>query len=505
MSAFTLQLPEGRTLEFEARELVVAGFTGRDQAAVHEHVEELARAGVPRPAEVPAFYGSTPSILTTDPAIRVRRRQYERRGRARAVLHRRGPVRGPGQTTPTATSSARPSRSARPPARSLSPRGAAVRAGPCARWDELRPVHAGPGSRARPTRTVRRPSCCRSPSCWLGWAHRTAPPGWSSSSGRSRSPPGVRLRRSLPRRAGPGRRPRSACGTGASWRTNDEDRGGVPAPLDDGRTVYVDGERVADVTAHPAFQGVTRTVGELFDLAGDADAELTFASPEAETEVLRAYMIPRSAADLCAAASAITPGPRSPRATWARARPRRRLPRRLRERAGLFDEGERASAGNVTRFYRRAAAESPYLTYTIIPPQIDRALDRDDWTATCSRSACSRSATTGWWCRCGRRPPGRRRTCCVRCMMLLKYVHAREELVEVRCDEVLDRQEIVPAAAYPNEPVEDIGTLTRAKRSALVSGSRTMIAIDRPLSPEMCGKGCAGSTASGVRTGRSDS
>ena len=37
--------------------------------------------------------------------------------------------------------------------------------------------------------------------------------------------------------------------------------------LRDGRTVLVNGERVADVTAHPAFAGAIRTVARLYDLA----------------------------------------------------------------------------------------------------------------------------------------------------------------------------------------------------------------------------------------------
>lgn len=39
-----------------ARSVVVAGFTGRDEAEVRRHVEELAAEGVPAPASVPAYY-----------------------------------------------------------------------------------------------------------------------------------------------------------------------------------------------------------------------------------------------------------------------------------------------------------------------------------------------------------------------------------------------------------------------------------------------------------------
>src|ERR1044072_222923 len=36
--------------------LVVAGWTGRDEAALRHHIEELAAIGVPRPSTVPVFY-----------------------------------------------------------------------------------------------------------------------------------------------------------------------------------------------------------------------------------------------------------------------------------------------------------------------------------------------------------------------------------------------------------------------------------------------------------------
>src|ERR1051325_9582150 len=36
--------------------LIVAGWTGRDEAALNHHIEELAQIGVPRPSSVPVFY-----------------------------------------------------------------------------------------------------------------------------------------------------------------------------------------------------------------------------------------------------------------------------------------------------------------------------------------------------------------------------------------------------------------------------------------------------------------
>ena len=38
--------------------LIVAGWTGRDEAALNHHIEELAAIGVPRPSSVPGWLHS---------------------------------------------------------------------------------------------------------------------------------------------------------------------------------------------------------------------------------------------------------------------------------------------------------------------------------------------------------------------------------------------------------------------------------------------------------------
>ena len=48
---------------------VVAGWTGRDPAAVEKHIVELEELGVQRPASTPIFYRVSAARLTTDTAI----------------------------------------------------------------------------------------------------------------------------------------------------------------------------------------------------------------------------------------------------------------------------------------------------------------------------------------------------------------------------------------------------------------------------------------------------
>ena len=51
--------------------LVLAGWAGRDQAAVEAHIRELEALGAPRPSRTPVFYRVAASLLTTSRAIEV--------------------------------------------------------------------------------------------------------------------------------------------------------------------------------------------------------------------------------------------------------------------------------------------------------------------------------------------------------------------------------------------------------------------------------------------------
>jgi len=51
----------------EPHTLIVAGWTGRDEAALNHHIEELAAIGVPRPSPVPVFYrNAVNNVMQTD-------------------------------------------------------------------------------------------------------------------------------------------------------------------------------------------------------------------------------------------------------------------------------------------------------------------------------------------------------------------------------------------------------------------------------------------------------
>jgi 4-hydroxyphenylacetate 3-monooxygenase len=146
--------------------------------------------------------------------------------------------------------------------------------------------------------------------------------------------------------------------------------------LRDDRRVYVDGERVKDVTSHPAFARAAQSIANLFDIAAAPEMRerMTFVSPKTGAPVWRAYQIPRSHADLKARRLAAE--------TWAEATfgLMGRTPDHV---AGffcgyaavpsVFASGGQKFADNVVAFYEHLRDNHLYASYAIVPPQIDRS------------------------------------------------------------------------------------------------------------------------------------
>jgi 4-hydroxyphenylacetate 3-monooxygenase len=146
--------------------------------------------------------------------------------------------------------------------------------------------------------------------------------------------------------------------------------------LNDGRQIFLDGDKVADVTRHPAFREAARSLAALYDIAAEPSLRqtMTFTSPRTGAPVLRAYQIPHSHEDL-----------RTRRLfseKWAEAT-FGLMGRTLDHVAGflcgfaavprVFAAGGQKLADNAVAFYERARDEHLYLAYAIVPPQIDRS------------------------------------------------------------------------------------------------------------------------------------
>lgn len=150
--------------------------------------------------------------------------------------------------------------------------------------------------------------------------------------------------------------------------------------IKDGRAVYVGGQRVEDVPAHPAFSGIVDTVAGLYDRALALPETMAYQSPELGAEVNRAFAIPRTREDLAARRAASQ--------TWAEVS--QGFVGRGPDHVGaflaafaanpqVFDRGERELGSNVTAYYREVAERDLFVTYAIIPPQINRAAAASEW------------------------------------------------------------------------------------------------------------------------------
>src|SRR5947209_10062607 len=146
--------------------------------------------------------------------------------------------------------------------------------------------------------------------------------------------------------------------------------------LNDGRQVFLNGDKVADVTRHPAFRQAARSLATLYDIAAEPALRqtMTFASPKTAAPVLRAYQIPHSHEELRAR--------RLFSEKWAEAT-FGLMGRTLDHVAGflcgfaavprVFAAGGQKFADNAVAFYERARDQHLYLSYAIVPPQIDRS------------------------------------------------------------------------------------------------------------------------------------
>jgi hypothetical protein len=57
--------------EVAAGDLILAGWTGRDRAALEEHIGEMEKVGIPRPTSIPIFFRVSASRMTRADAIEV--------------------------------------------------------------------------------------------------------------------------------------------------------------------------------------------------------------------------------------------------------------------------------------------------------------------------------------------------------------------------------------------------------------------------------------------------
>jgi len=149
------------------------------------------------------------------------------------------------------------------------------------------------------------------------------------------------------------------------------------AALRDGREVYIDGERVADVTTHQAFRNAVRQVAALYDYQARPDnvERMTFASPAAGgyARINRCWQLPTSHAELVARRQAMAEWAEQSGGFLGRA-PDHVASSLLGQVIGIDvirRHGE-ARANALLAYFDEVSRNDHYLSYVIINPQADR-------------------------------------------------------------------------------------------------------------------------------------
>ena len=144
------------------------------------------------------------------------------------------------------------------------------------------------------------------------------------------------------------------------------------------RDVYIGGEHITGkVAEHPAFQGITRSLAELYDMqhAPALRDEMTYVSPSSGERVGMSFLIPRTQADLEKRRRAIyrwashvggmlgRTGDYLNSAVMAMA-----------AAADFFGQVDPRYAGNIRKYYEFIRENDLLLTHTLINPQTNRAV-----------------------------------------------------------------------------------------------------------------------------------
>jgi 4-hydroxyphenylacetate 3-monooxygenase len=141
--------------------------------------------------------------------------------------------------------------------------------------------------------------------------------------------------------------------------------------LRDGRTVYVNGEKIDDVTTHPAYRNSVRSVARLYDAVHDPEkAPILTTKTEQGYTTHKFFTEAKSAQDLLEARDAI--------AEWARLSYgfMGRSPDYKASFTGqlnAYADYYKGFESNAKRWYEKAGKELPFINHTIINPQVDRS------------------------------------------------------------------------------------------------------------------------------------
>ena len=142
------------------------------------------------------------------------------------------------------------------------------------------------------------------------------------------------------------------------------------------REVWLRGERIHDVTAHPAFKRPVERLAQVYDMQHDpkyADV-LTYTSPTTGAPVATAFMAPRSHEDLVKRRKAFQLVSEATFGLMGRSPDfMNTVLLAFAEAKDVFARDGQKYADNLTRYYEYVRENDLFLSHALISPQTDRS------------------------------------------------------------------------------------------------------------------------------------
>lgn len=146
--------------------------------------------------------------------------------------------------------------------------------------------------------------------------------------------------------------------------------------LRDDREIWIDGERVKDVTTDPRFEGAAATLAELFDLQHEAGLKdkMTYTSPTTGEPVGKSFIVPRSKDDLVARREMVKVWMDHTCGMFGRSMDFMNcLMAGLAAASKDFNRPDHPFGRYLWDYYEDIRENDLVLTHTLVPPQVDRS------------------------------------------------------------------------------------------------------------------------------------
>lgn len=141
----------------------------------------------------------------------------------------------------------------------------------------------------------------------------------------------------------------------------------------DGRVIYIGGERVEDVTIHPAFKNAALTIAAMYDMKADESIRETMAFQENGEWYSMYYLRPTSREDLHKRMQAHQKIADMTYGMIGRSYDHvSSFVTGMSMKPDVFDDGQRGFGDNLINYYRHMRENDIYATYAVLPPQAAR-------------------------------------------------------------------------------------------------------------------------------------